>query len=328
LSDLTTLAEQIRGALAARAGELGLDATRASVEPILNWGGFVNRSFRLSDGHRSLFLKLTSDAGARRGLETWRAIATLLESRYRAPRMVGWLDLRPSAFGGPLFEWIEGRTAREADGALREEVSRVLTRLHADVDVAERLPGPLRSCAQAYLASYHDRFTEDLEFVEADPPPFVSRDRLMWLRHQVGLLEDRVRQSAAFRRPADRPVHGDLWLDNVLVDATGRWHLLDWDELAQGDPVMDWAMLFGPSRERPMAASQEVVALHASLDADQRDRLAVYARASQLDWVLDPLADWVQSGREPEHGARIRAANERIHRQALELYQSRFGGAM
>ena len=201
----------------------------------------------------------------------------------------------------------------------------MVRQLHADLEVAARLPGPIRSCAQAYLHSYHDRFTEDLEFVAADPPPFVSPDRLEWLRCQVDILEAQVRQSAAFGGPADRPVHGDLWLNNTLVDRDGRWYLLDWDGLGLSDPVIDWTMLFGPSRDHPRAATQEIVLLHAALDADERQRLAVYAQASQLDWVLDPLADWVQGGQEPEHGARVRAANEGIHRQALEAYQARYG---
>ncbi|HEX9871356.1 MAG TPA: phosphotransferase, partial [Candidatus Tectomicrobia bacterium] len=122
-----------------------------------------------------------------------------------------------------------------------------------------------------------------------------------------------------------RPVHGDLWLNNTLVDSAGRWYLLDWDGLSLGDPVADWAMLFGPSRERPQPATEGVVLSHTILSPAERQRLSVYARASLLDWVIDPLADWVQAGSEPEHGAQVRMANERTHDGAWQLYQSLHG---
>ena len=35
-----------------RAGSLGLDRNALVVEYVLNWGGFVNHSFRVHDGHR------------------------------------------------------------------------------------------------------------------------------------------------------------------------------------------------------------------------------------------------------------------------------------
>jgi fructosamine-3-kinase len=325
LSEIASLIEPIRSGLAAQARELDLDAATITIEPVLNWGGFINRSFRVSDGHRTLFLKLTSDPEIRCGLETWRDLALLLEARYHAPHLVGWLDLPLTTFSGPLFEWIEGSLAVRLDEVLAGEISSMVTKLHADVDVASRLPGPVRNCAQAYLQSYHDRFEEDLEFVAANPPPFVDRDRLAWLRHQVDTIEARVQRSAAFRAAADRPVHGDLWLNNVLIDHDGRWYLLDWDGLASSDSLIDWTMLFGPTRQYPWAATEEVVLSHAALTADEQQRFSVYAQASQLDWVLDPLADWVQGGLEPEHGAQVRTANERIHREALGAYQARFG---
>ena len=325
MSEIAPLIEPIRVQLAAQAEQLGLDITRISVEPILNWGGFINRSFRVSDGRCTLFLKLTSYPDIKRGLETWRELASPLESRYHAPHMVGWLDLQPTGFCGPLFEWIEGSVAADMGSAFAAEISSMVRRLHGDADIGARLPGPIRSCAEAYFRSYHDRFVEDLEFVAADPPPFVGTDRLAWLRHEVGVLEAGVRSSAAFSEPANRPVHGDMWLNNVLVDRVGHWYLLDWDGLSSSDPVIDWTMLFGPSRDRPRAAVEEVVLAHTTLSADERQRLSIYARASQLDWILDPLADWVQGAHEPEHGAQVRAANERIHREALDAYLARFG---
>ena len=324
MSELARLVEPIRAWLASQARILDLDVDSVSIEPILNWGGFVNRSFRVSAGHRRLFLKLTSYS-EKRGLEVWRRVAPRIESRYHGPRMVGWLDLPSRSFSGPLFEWIDGGTPARLDHELAAGISRAVSGLHDDIDLGRQLPGPVRSCAEAYLGSYHDRFSEDLATVAADPPPFVDDALIAWLEGRIRDLEARARESPAFHALADRPVHGDLWLDNVLVDRDGGWYLLDWDGLSLGDPVIDWTMLFGPSRDHPKAATEDIVLTHAPLSRDERDRLAVYAEASQLDWVLDPLADWVQGGQEPEHGARVRLANERIHAQALEAYRERYG---
>jgi fructosamine-3-kinase len=325
LSEIARLAEPIRNALLALARELELDARNLTTEPILNWGGFVNRSFRVSDGHRVLFLKLSSDPAIKRGLETWRDLATLLELRYHAPHMTGWLEVQGTGFSGPLFEWIDGSLAADRDADLMHDISRLIANLHGDEDIASRLPGPIRTCAAAYFECYHARFNEDLEFVAASPPPFVDHDRISWLQREIVALAARVEESAAFSAPADRPVHGDLWLNNVLIDRTGRWYLLDWDGLALSDPVIDWTMLFGPTREDPCAASPDLVLSHVPMSGDEQSRLDVYLQASQLDWVLDPLADWVQSAREPEHGAVVRRANEKVYWKALATYQSRFG---
>jgi hypothetical protein len=57
----------------------------------------------------------------------------------------------------------------------------------------------------------------------------------------------------------------------------------------------------------------------------QRDRLRLWARATLLDWVIDPLSDWVGAASEPEQGAAIRAANEVVHANALGLYLELYG---
>lgn len=184
---------------------------------------------------------------------------------------------------------------------LAGEVGRVLARLHEDRELASSLSqegDPVQTCARAYLHSYHDRFLEDLAFIEADPPPFVGRDLLEKLREEADALAAHVLRSAAFEALADRPAHRDVWRDNILVDHAGGWFLLDWDGLALADPVMDWAMFLGPSPEDLQPASEEAVLAHGALGAAERRRLSTYARASLLDWIIDPLADWVQGGRE------------------------------
>lgn len=325
MSEIARLVEPILSGLAFQARRLDLNGDTLAIEPILNWGGFVNRSFRVSDGRRSLFLKLTSYADAREGLEVWRRNASLLESRYHAPGMVGWLDLPHLNVSGPMFRWIEGRTPARITDRLAGEIGSVIEALHRDEQLAGRLPGPVHDCAEAYRRSYHERFTEDLEFVAASPPPFVDAALLAWIRSRVSRLEARVNELPAFREPAGCPIHGDLWINNVWLEGADRWYLLDWDGVCLGDPVIDWTMLFGPTRSDPRATTEGEVLKYVRLSDLERERLSVYAEASQLDWLLDPLSDWVGSENEPEHGPAMRQANARVHAQALLNYRTRYG---
>jgi fructosamine-3-kinase len=328
VDEVASLTDDVRATILARALDVELDLDALRIEPILNWGGFVNRSFRLSDGRRQYFLKLSRDPDGRHGLGRWHSLAEIIENRYHGPHMVAWLEVGSTGYAGALFEWLDGAVVDHLDGDLKARVSRVVTRLHADDALADRLleaGDRVVPCAEAYLRSYHDRFSEDLAFVAADPPPFLPSGRLEWMEREADGLASRVREAASFRSPADRPIHADLWANNVLVDRDGHWYLLDWDGLRLGDPVMDWAMLFGPSREHARALDEEEVSASVPLGESERQRLRLYARASLLDWVIDPLADWVQAGSEPQHGEQVRLANRRVHEEAFEEYARRYG---
>jgi len=317
---LEDLIDSIRAAVRANDRATGDDTL--TIEPVLNWGGFVNRSFRIDDGRRR-FLKLANDAVISRGLEKWRELADLLAARYHAPRMLDWLDIPGTPFAGPLFEWIEGRTPTTLNAGLAARISAVIRTLHDDLELAARL-GPASSLGRAYLHAYDDRFSEDLAFIALDPPPFITPDLLAWMQNEASSLAAQVQRSAAFDELARSPVHNDLWVNNILVDPGGQWFLLDWDGLALGDPLIDWVMLFGPTRNAPFAATEATIRNHVPLNAAGNERLAVYLQASQLDWVIDPLADWVQAAHEPEHGAQVRAANETVYNASRRAYLSRF----
>jgi aminoglycoside phosphotransferase (APT) family kinase protein len=138
-------------------------------------------------------------------------------------------------------------------------------------------------------------------------------------------LDAAVAAAPAFGEAADAPTHGDLWIENLLVTPGGEWFLLDWDGLALGDPALDWGMLFGPTRTDPRTAADRALPSRITSDPAVRERLAIYARASLLDWTLDPLSDWIGAGEAPEHVAEVRAEKERIHRAALEAYRRRYG---
>lgn len=322
--DPADVIELVRAAVVAHAPTLALDAARLTVDAILNWGGFVNRSFKVSDGRVSVFLKLATGQETRSGLARWRRFADVLETRYRAPAMVGWIDVPGTTLGGPVFEWLGGSAATREHGGLIDDLCALLKTLHGDERLAAQLVDAgdvVTTCADAYLRSYDTRFTEDLEFIANAPPPFLAPATLDWMRTEAMSLAAHVRLDAAFAEPADRPIHGDMWLNNVLVSGAGQWHVLDWDGLGLGDPVIDWAMLFGPSRERVEVQNAAPPGLGPG--SAEAARFRTYARASLLDWIIDPLADWVQAEHEPFHGEEIRSANEHIHRRALAAYRQR-----
>lgn len=316
--------DSIRASIVA-SSQLQIDTATLTIEPILNWGGFVNRSFRIADGRFAFLLKLAANDEARTGLERWRTLARTLHERYSAPRMHGWLEVE-GVGGGPVFEWVDGTIPTHLTDVPLDQLLVLLTGLHADEDLVTTLDAMgdrVESCADAYMDAYHRRFVEDLDFIGANRPPFVSGTTFDWMRREADALATLVLALGPFAEPAGSPIHGDLWLNNLIITATNRCSVVDWDGMRIGDPALDWAMLFGPTRSNPRLV--EGAARHArDLDRAGLARLAVYGRASLLDWTIDPLADWVQAEYEPFHGESIRSANQHIHAQALAEYQALF----
>lgn len=328
--DLTRFQALTTAHLAERAAELGLDAGRLDVRYVLNWGGFVNRSFRVTDGRTVLHLKLACEPEYRDGLRRFWQLRPRMARRYRAPEPLAWIEVPGTEYAGVLSRWIDGKAPASVDGALADEVVRVVGRLHGDREMAARLesldsPGLSATCADVFRRGYSERFFADLETAEGERPPFVAVDTLAWLRGEAETIQAAVEAAPAFREAADAPTHGDLWIENLLVTPGGEWFLLDWDGLALGDPALDWGMLFGPTRTDPRTAMDRALPPGITSDAAVRERLAIYARASLLDWTLDPISDWIDAGEAPEHIDEVRAEKERIHRAALATYRQRYG---
>lgn len=325
--DLARFQSAVSDHLVGRARELGLDAERLQVEYVLNWGGFVNRSFRVTDGG-VLHLKLACEPEIRHAL--WRLwdLREMMSERYHAPAAVAWVAVPGTEYAGVLSRWIDGSPPGVLDERLAREVVRTIGKLHRDRELAERLPAPAApaTCADVYRRTYHARFMEDLEYVEAERPPFVLPEVLAWMRGEADALMRSVDAAPAFAHAADAPTHGDLWLDNLLVTPDGAWYLLDWDDLALGDPALDWCMLFGPARGDCRTAVERALPPDVAADPAVAERLALYARTSLLDWTIDPLADWIAATEAPGHAEEVRAEKERIHTTAREAYLLRFAG--
>jgi Ser/Thr protein kinase RdoA (MazF antagonist) len=204
----------------------------------------------------------------------------------------------------------------------------MLRALNADPELAAALQPPHTITARvAYLASFHARFTEDLRGIRASRPPFVGEDLLRRLEVEVELMSQHVASADAFGEPLTKPVHGDLWLNNILWVSRNDWYLVDWDDIRIGDPAADLASLLGPTGAdpRPLKLLDHVDGVLTSVE---RERLPLLGRATLLDWVIDPLSDWIDAGTAPEHEHAVRAEKQRIHTRALACYEAlyRHGG--
>lgn len=102
------------------------------------------------------------------------------------------------------------------------------------------------------------------------------------------LIEALEERAAALEFEIDAPIHGNLFGDQILVD-DGGLGVVDWDDLALGDPLYDLGRLMahqlfvGLSREGEMAAvHREIAALRRAYEAAAGTR----ADTSRLIWQV------------------------------------------
>ncbi len=323
-TSLDTLTRRVTAYFRKHAAQYGLNPDAVEAQYILNWGGFVNASFRLTDGVKRYHLKLADDEDALAGLERWRNFHELLSDRYHAPRMLDWVEIPRTPFEGALFAYVPGRPADlAAQPDVLKAVIDLLACLHADSELAAALEadeGGVPTCTEYFLSVYIDRLDGDLAIIADGLPPFVSLGLLDWMMGETRELEGLARDLPAFQHPAGSPTHGDLWPSNILVTESNQLSVIDWDDLDLGDPALEYSILLGPLW-RHGKLSQAAVDGFLPDDPAFRERFHVCLRALLLDVVIDTLADWVESGFAPEHQAEVRPEKERIHREALELYK-------
>ncbi len=320
--DVPTLTAIVTRYFQEHAACFSLKSERVRTDYVLNWGGFVNHSFTISDGVTVYHLKLTNDASNLQSFHRWERFHRILESRYHAPELITWVDLREISCAGLLFRHVAGQHADfTASPALLKEVIAMTGRLHADRELAEQLKvlEDERSYLDSFVGTYIERFDADLEIIESDLPPFVSQETFRWMQQETRKLEASAHGSPAFALRAQAPIHGDLYENNILVTSESKWFLLDWDDLALGDPALDYALLLWPLLYgQPIRSWRDFVT---PLDSDFSPRMELYLRAQLLDQVIDVLADYVESAVAPEQRAFVQAKKREEHLKALACYR-------
>ena len=305
---------------ALNADRYGLDADVLRIERALGSGG--RRSFKVHDGDHAVHVKLWPME--RKGVwEKWLAVRELLESRYRAPRIIDHVDLPFVAMGGLVFEHIEG--VPPAGGSRTGALVDISRRLHADQELTPQI-GLLRGAAtvgQYFERTYIRRWDIDIGIIRDAAMPSVSDDLLGWMERETRRLEQAVRNVVAFDVPAQWPTHGDLYEGNTLITHAGDWYVLDWDDIALGDPVADYIQVLWHSARHDPAFDWHSFAVQAT-DDGFGDRMRFYARATLLDEVIDGLADYVEFDSTDPLLARVREEKYKAFEEGLPLYRERY----
>lgn len=253
-------------------------------------------SFTASRGSTALWVRVAADAEEAAALARWAASSSSLEA-YAAPPVldVATVDGRTTLVLPHLPDPVATRATFPESAVLS-----VIARLHADRDLASRL-GPPVTAREAFTSVWVERFEADLDVVEG----FLARDEHVFLADEVAALVDAL-AAPAFDVEVHAAVHGDPWHENVLLRPghdPGLW-LLDWEDLAVGDPVVDEAI-----------ALAEAHGPHGDGWPDG-ERYDVASHCLVLDGIVDVAADWVEAT-DPV----VRAAKEAAYRSALAAYR-------
>ncbi|MFQ5704126.1 MAG: phosphotransferase family protein [Gemmatimonadales bacterium] len=180
------------------------------------------------------------------------------------------------------------------------------------------------TCRAFYERTYRERYREDLEIVLSRTPPFVTPEDLCDMQRYATELDAHVSTSPLFNYPADRPTHTDVWLNNLLITEDDRWYLLDWDDLQLGDPVLDVAMVGGPTFDDLERCA--IPAAYGELSNAEAERAKLYHRMMLLDWAIDTLADWIDAAKRLSDASDYRAKKRDAHERALALYRDLYAG--
>lgn len=315
----TDLYRRIIGTLQSEASRFGLRSDMLNAERVLNWGGFVSQSFKVGDGERTIHVKLASDPGEMR---RWFAVCEWLEREYRAPRVLGWLDIPGTSYGGLAFEHIDGATWEPAaPPELIHDLIDLMGRLHDDRELAAQIGGA-RTYRECWELRYREQFEQDLITIRGSRPASVTDADVTWMEDESRELLAIAPEHAAFEGASHAPCHWDLWWQNVMVAGGGAWWVIDWDSLAVGDEAEDYATLVWPFVYEQNWDWRDL--LGGKADGAFADRIDLHLRAITLDYLIDVLADWSECD-VPEWQEAVRPRKEAEHRRYLDWYRRRWG---
>lgn len=325
--NLASLEEQILAYLRNQGAYLGMGPSKTRICYVLNTDNFTNFNFQATDGARTIHIKLSNDSGHHENFRRWRRCREILENRYRAPGILGTIELPDSGCEGLVLQYVPGTAADlSRPSPLLEQVIALTDRLHNDRAFAESLAEnePSLTYADSFLQTYGTMWREDLRVIRAGKPDFLAAETLDWMDAEVTCMEVLVRESPDFAGLSSSVIHGDLSPANILSTPEGDWHIIDWDDLQLGDPAIDTVMLLWPLLVNSGLRSAGAKLPIPAHDSRFIKRMLICIRAQVLTGIVDSLADYVECIIAPEDQDRVRAMKKKAHEENLELYRKRF----
>ena len=228
-------------------------------------------------------MKLADDPDTLRGLERWRRLSGTLSGRFAAPVMRGWIEVPGTSLSGPVFDWIDGASPECLSQAVRFAATDLVAELHSDHELARQLAG-MGDAVVSCATAYQSTFHE--RFVE----------------DLQGI------------RAAPPP-----FLTSALLDWMGAEAAALLRRIAESRAFEEPAN--APSHGVRLADVSDLP--DRSFSSLARERFGFHVRASLLDWVSDPLADWVEAAGS-EYRDLARASKRQVHEEALALYRASY----
>ncbi len=304
----------------------GLQGKDVAVEYRYYGGSLHRRHFTISEG-AAFHLKLADAPDHLAKLRKWHSLSQILDRNHRAPRVMDWIDVPGTDFSGLLCEHVHGHVwdvGTRPD--LAPDVIGLVHRLHEDEELQKELRplSPAGACGDYFNGVWRRRIRRDLTMVEAQRPEFVSGEALQWMREESLAIERAVAGMEAFSASAASAVHGDLWRGNILVADDGRLRIIDWDDLALGDPALEFAVLLEPIMELDPSASLEDL-LQRRPDAGFIQRFEMCLRAQRLYAPIEAAAEYIEAEALEEGADAIRAERKAYYPEALRTYKRRYG---
>lgn len=321
------LAQRVSDHFHSSAPRYGLQGNDVTVEYRSYGGSLHRRHFTISEGEVAYHLKLAHILDHLAKLRKWHSLGRMLYESHRAPRVVDWIDVPGTEFSGLLCEHIHGRVWDfGSQPHLAPGVIDMVHRLHEDEELQQQLRrfSPGGTCRDYFNGVWRRRIRRDLTMIEAQPPDFVSGDTLRWLRDESLSIERAVAGLEAFSASAASAVHGDLWRGNILLSDDGRLRIVDWDDLALGDPALEFAVLLEPIMELNPGASLEDL-LQRRPDAGFTRRFETCLWAQRLYAPIEAAAEYIEAAALGMGTDHLRDEKEALHREALRAYTRRYG---
>lgn len=308
---------------------LGLKGSKIEAKYIWNPGGFVNQSFRLSDGETFQHVKFAQERKVP-SLKQWAMISEHLTDNYHAPRLVKEVtqEILPGFCYGLVFEYIEGKPLNSILEPIPvvSKVLKVLKRLHSDGQIQKAIGNEKNpSYLEAFTEGYITRFEEDLQTIRSERHllNFVTDNSLDWFNSEVETLRQIASQKPGFQDQATDVVHNDINWQNILVNHNSNFRIIDWDDLTvTGDAAMDYSVLLWPLHTKEWKSWEEQII---RLTGEETfERMELYFRAKLLDDVIDVLADYIEAEKVPDVKEVTQKRAREIHLRAYPEYMRRY----